>query len=189
MIANKLTKSVVITGGSGTGKTTLCRRLLTHFLLEPIPVHMTRKIRLGEIENIDAVFLTEEEFKSNFTSGKYLQETLESTYFSSSYYGCPKEWLDLTLKGQFTCFVSPTVNVAKKLKGEFGDKIFWIHLIANKETLLQRMNWRETNVSRNDFEQRVERAITSVNVDDSDLIIDTSKLNAWEIFFKALVKI
>jgi len=47
MIANKLTKSVVITGGSGTGKTTLCRRLLTHFLLEPIPVHMTRKIRLA----------------------------------------------------------------------------------------------------------------------------------------------
>jgi hypothetical protein len=51
------------------------------------------------------------------------------------------------------------------------------------------MNWRETKVDHNDFEQRVERAIASVNVDDSDLIIDTSNLNAWEIFFQALVKI
>jgi guanylate kinase len=150
---------------------------------------MTRKIRFGEIENIDSVFLTEEEFKSNFSSGKYIQETLESTYFSSSYYGCPKQWLDVTSQGQFSCFVSPTVMVAKKLKEELGDKVFWIHLIANKETLLQRMNGRQTKVDDKDFEQRIDRAIASVNVDGNDLVIDTSNLNAWEIFFQALVKI
>jgi guanylate kinase len=33
---------------------------------------MTRDLRFGEIENVDAVFLTEEEFKRNFSLGIYL---------------------------------------------------------------------------------------------------------------------
>ena len=189
MIGGKLTKSVVITGASVTGKTTLCRRLLVHFGVQPVPVHTTRSLRDGEIAAVDSVFMSEEDFKTHFSKGDYLQDTLESTYFSGAYYGCPKEWISSTREDNFTCFVSPTVKMAKKLKENLGDKIFWVHLIANKNIREERLKKRDPNLKKEEFETRVERGGVVVDIDGHDLVIDTSNLNAWEIFFRALVNI
>lgn len=184
-----LDKSVIITGASVTGKTTLCRRLIVHFGLQPIPVHMTREPRNGEIENIDGVFVSEEEFKARFLKGSYLQDSLESAYFSGAYYGCPEDWIDLTKKGDHRCFVCPTVKMAKKIKEMLGQNIFWIHLTTNKEVRQQRLMRRNPDMKKEDFDSRIERGDDPVNTTGNDLIIDTSYLNAWEIFFQALTRL
>ena len=190
MITNKLSKSIIITGASVTGKTTLCRRLLVHFLAQPMPVHMTRLVRNGEIENIDAIFISEEQFKDNFaTKGMYLQETLESAYFAGSYYGCSKQWVESAKHGEFSCFVCPTVKMAQKIKNELGNKIFWIHLVTDQKTREERLIERNSNEKKEDIGARLERGNAIVDITGHDLIIDTSNLKAWEIFFRALVSI
>jgi guanylate kinase len=189
MITNKLGKTVVITGAAATGKTTLCRRLLTHFLVNPKPVHMTRKLRDGEIENVDAVFLTEEEFMLKFEQGVYIQDSLDSTYFSGAYYGCPLDWIESTDNGDYTCVVSPTILVARKIKERLGKKVVWIHLSADKDTLIERLRERSPHMRAEDVEARMSRAVAKIDVTGSDILIDTSHLKAWEIFFQAMVRI
>jgi guanylate kinase len=189
MITNKLSKAVVITGASVTGKTTLCRRLLVHFLVEPLPVHMTRAQRGGEIENVDAVFISEEQFKNNFTKGLYLQETLESSYFAGAYYGCPRQWVENTHLGEFSCFVCPTVKMAQRLKKELANKIFWIHLVTDPKTREERLLQRVSTEKQEDTTLRLQRGNAVVDITGHDLQIDTSNLKPWEIFFRALVSI
>jgi len=185
----ELNKSIIITGASVSGKTTLCRRLIVHFGLQPIPVHMTREPRNGEIENVDAVFISEDKFKNNFLRGDYLQKSLESAYFSGAYYGCPKKWINYTLDNDYRCFVCPTVKMAKEIKESLKENIFWIHLITNKEVRLERLMKRSPNMKKEDFDARIEKGDAPVDTNGNDLIIDTSYLNAWEIFFNALAKL
>ena len=189
IIKNHLSKSVVITGASVAGKTTLCRRLMTHFCLEPLPVQMTRKSRGGEVENVDGVFIVEEEFKLRFSKGCYMQKSLESAYFSGSYYGCPRKWVSSIESGNYHCFVCPTVKMAKEIKDLLGKKIFWVHLVANSAVRRQRLMQRNPDMKKEDFESRIARGSASIDVSGNDLVIDTSYLNAWEIFFHALARI
>ncbi len=184
-----LSKSIIITGASVTGKTTLCRRLMVHFGLEPLPVHMTRELRGGEIENFDGVFIKEDEFKDRFSKGDYLQDTLESVYFSGAYYGCPREWIKNTKEGKYHCFVCPTVMMAKEIKEILGNNIFWVHLTTNKEVRLERLMRRNPNMEKDNFEARIKRGDAPVDISGNDLVIDTSYLNAWEIFFNALTRL
>jgi guanylate kinase len=185
----KLNKSIIVTGASVAGKTTLCRRLMVHFELEPLPVHMTRESRNGEIENVDAIFINEDEFKSCFQKGYYLQDSLEASFFSGSYYGCPKKWLYNTKDGKYHCFVCPTVKMAKEIKEALGKKIFWIHLITNEHVRLERLMRRNPNMKKEYFDARINKGNASVDIAGHDLLIDTSYLNAWEIFFNALTRL
>lgn len=188
-IKKQLDKSVIITGVTVTGKTTLCRRLIVHFGLDPMPVHTTRKLRDGEIENIDGIFISEQEYKTRFDNGEYLQESLESAYFSGAYYGCPREWINSTKHGNYSCFVCPTVKMAKEIKETLGSKIFWIHLIADNDIRQQRLMHRNPNMQKENFDTRIKKGDTAVDIAGNDLVIDTSHLNAWEIFFHALTSL
>lgn len=184
-----LDKSIIITGASVTGKTTLSRRLSVHFGLDPMPVHMTRDIRDGEIRNVDGIFITEEEFKKNIRDNYYIQESLRSAYFSGTYSGCPREWIEATIRGDWRCFVCPTVVIAGKIKKILKKNIFWIHLTTNEEVRRQRLMKRNPDMKKEDFNERIKRGGVFVDTTGCDLIIDTSRLNAWEIFFHALIKL
>lgn len=181
-----LTKSIIITGASVTSKTTLFRCLIVHFGLFPIPVHTTRELRSCENRNIDGLFVSEEEFKTCFLKGDYIQDSLESTYFSGAYYGCPKEWIFCTMRGDFNCFVSPTVKTARQIKETLGHKIFWIHMIANNNVRKQRLKKRNPNMKKEEFDIRIKRGDAPVDITGHDLIIDTSFLNVSEIFSSAI---
>jgi guanylate kinase len=182
----KLSNSVLITGASVTGKTTLYRCLVVHFGLLPTPVHMTRAPRDGEIWSLDGVFMSEEEFKKRFHGGDYMQESLESAYYGGAYYGCPKEWIDSTLRGDYNCFVCPTVKMAKKIKEALGPNIIWIHLVANKSVRRARLLNREPDLDKKKFTLRIEQGDTPVDIAGYDLLINTSYLKAGDIFLRAL---
>jgi len=181
-----LSKSVVITGASVTGKTTLFRCLVSHFALIPMPVHTTRELRGDEIRDVDAVFVSVDEFKERFSRGDYIQESLESMYFSGAYYGCPKEWINFTRRGETNCFVCPTVVTARKIKETLKDKIFWVHMTANNSVRQERLLRRNPEMSQEDFEARIKRGDVQVDITGNDLVMDTSYLSANEIFFKAI---
>ena len=189
VITNQLKTSVIITGASTTGKTTLARRLLVHFLVQPDPVHMTRQARDGEIENVDAIFITEKKFKENFRNNLYLQENIKDTFFNDVYYGCPSTWEHNTKRGIYSCFVSPTVKLAQNLKSRLGNKIVWIHLTTNEEIRKKRLLERNPEISKNDFGQRIQAGNRKIDTTGCDISIDTSYLKPWEIFFQSIIKI
>lgn len=184
-----LSKSVIITGASVTGKTTLFRCLVVHFGLLPIPVHMTRELRDGEVRDVDGVFISEEEFKVRLLKNNYIQDSLESAYFSGAYYGCPKEWIHCTMRGDTNYFVCPTVKMAKKIKGILDRKILWIHLVANKNVRQQRLMRRDPNLEKKDFDTRIKRGDVPIDITGHDLLINTSFLTAGDIFSRAITRL
>lgn len=57
--------SFIVTGASASGKSTLIRESIEagyHYL----PTHMTRGMRADEVDGVDGIFLTREQFESNF---------------------------------------------------------------------------------------------------------------------------
>lgn len=181
-----LEKSVVLTGPSASGKTTLHVCMTIHFSLVPDPVHTTRPLRVGEVSGVDVRSMSEEEYLQNFDAGAYLEDSPESAYFSGSYYGTPRAWIESTTRRDFNCFVCPTVKVARRLKEVLGGEIFWIHLSANEEVRMKRLAKRNPDMNMEDFSARVNRGSQKVDISGHDYCIDTSRLGARDIFLKAV---
>lgn len=76
---------VFIVGGSGTGKTTLAKKLIEQGYFEKAITCTSRKPRVGEENFIDYIFSTPEDMKRMYESG----ELLEYTEFGGNWYGCP----------------------------------------------------------------------------------------------------
>lgn len=189
MIASKLKKTVIITGASASGKTTLYRRMLVHFLFDPTPVHMTRRLRFGEVENVDAVFISEKKYKENFSKNLYLQEKIEDGYFNGTYSGCPKKWVSDTNMGRFSCVICPTEKMAKSLKETLGSKVLWVHLVASQSDRRCRLIKRSFgHIKEEDLTEKVRHGSRDVDIDGHDFLVDTSILNKWDVFFTVAVK-
>lgn len=181
-----LKQSVIITGASASGKTTLHCCLSVHFGLVPVPTHSTRKLRIGEVSGIDVVSMSEDEYMTRFNEGEYLEESPESAYFSGAFYGSPREWISATHRGEYNCFVCPTVRIARKVKEELGESIAWIHMTASPVVRKERLVRRDPSIQEEDFHTRLKRGGAVVDISGHDLCIDTSCLTAYEIFSRAM---
>lgn len=183
----QLERSVIITGASASGKTTLHCCLSVYFGLVPVPIHTTRKLRGGEVLDIDVVSVSEDEYTTRFNKGEYLEESPESAYFSGAFYGSPREWISATCRREYNCFVCPTVGVAKRAKEELGEAIVWIHMEASPAVRKERLMRRDPAIKQEDFHTRLKRGGSVVDISGHDLRIDTSYLTAHEIFSRAML--
>jgi guanylate kinase len=85
----------VISAPSGSGKTTLCRQLLKR--CRDIVISRsatTRRLRKGEKNRRDYIFISEQRFKKYRRLGKLLEWARVFGYF----YGTPKDFVDESLK-------------------------------------------------------------------------------------------
>lgn len=174
--------SIVITGASACGKTTLYHHLLDLTNLIASPPHMTRAPREGEKPGIDAIFVTEEQFKLNFSNGKYIEDSLDFAKFNNNYYGSPVDWIYRVLKGDQLCFVSPSTGIARHVKTQVKDKILWVHLTATDEVRRKRIKEREPNITDEELHRRLTGGDSQETPEDCDLMIDTSTLTAEQIY-------
>jgi len=83
-------KVLVITGATGTGKTTVQDYLISHYPATKIITHTTRPPRAGEVDGVDYYFETEESFPKN--------HYLESVLYSGYHYGSSQEGIAAGLK-------------------------------------------------------------------------------------------
>lgn len=180
-----LQSSVILTGASASGKTTLHCCLTVKNGLVPTPVHTTRKMRTGELPGIDAVFLNEAEYLRMFQIGSYIESTPDEGYFSGAYYGCPRAWITQTEQGSHNCFVCPTVRNARLIKQELGQKIVWIHLLASETVRRIRLKRRNPNMESNHLQQRIASGSRQLDLNLCDAILDTSFLNPCDILRRA----
>ena len=91
MISDPEYKTIVVSAPSGTGKTTLNRRLVAEFdIIELSTSHTTRPAREGEKNGIDYHFISQEEFQNKIIK----EEFLEWAEVHGNFYGTSRTEID-----------------------------------------------------------------------------------------------
>ena len=86
-MSRKKGKLIVISGPSGTGKGTVCARLLEDKMNDFSVSMTTRSPREGEVDGREYYFVTREEFEKNIEAGNFLEH---ATVFDNLY-GTPRD--------------------------------------------------------------------------------------------------
>lgn len=86
-MSRKKGKLIVISGPSGTGKGTVCARLLEDKMNDFSVSMTTRSPREGEVDGREYYFVTREEFERNIEAGNFLEH---ATVFDNLY-GTPRD--------------------------------------------------------------------------------------------------
>ncbi len=86
-MSRKKGKLIVISGPSGTGKGTVCARLLEDKMNDFSVSITTRSPREGEVDGREYYFVTREEFEKNIEAGNFLEH---ATVFDNLY-GTPRD--------------------------------------------------------------------------------------------------
>ena len=105
--------AIIISAPSGTGKTTVCNSLR-----EIVPSlkftisHTTRKIREGEVDGIDYIFISKKEFESKIKNNDFL----EWAQVHGNYYGTSLESADTTINKGYDTLLEIDIQGVKSLR-------------------------------------------------------------------------
>lgn len=160
----------VITGASGTGKTTVASYLVKHFHMHQVVTHTTRKPRPGEVDGVDYYFESPVSIKQ--------RHLLESVTYDGHLYGSSEEGLAAGWQaGQDDVIVLETVGAARYHQ-LFGDRCVVIYLTVSPAVSLgDRMQQRGESLARikarqNSVEDRRDRTCPPSIVDFAHVIIN-----------------
>jgi len=132
---------IVISGPSGVGKGTVCKRLLSNNKNINLSVSATtRQARAGEIDKVSYYFISKEEFEKMVEKGEFL----EYAYVHGNYYGTPKKYvLDKVKNGQ-DVLLEIDIQGALKVKEIYPDGVFIFIMPPSMEELKKRIINRGT---------------------------------------------
>ena len=133
---------VVVTAPSGTGKTSICRRVAREMKSVSYSVSVTtRKPRRGERNGRDYVFVTDKRFKQLVSAGKFAEWA--SVY--GSCYGTPRSWLESKLgKGQ-SVLLALDRNGGEMIRKKYPDAVLVYLLPPSVKELKRRLEGRRTD--------------------------------------------
>lgn len=141
----------VMSGPSGTGKGTICQRLLENkkndvFLSIS---STTREIRKGEVDGVTYNYTTTDNFKSMIENG----EMLEYAIYSGNYYGTPKKSVEDMLSSGKNVLLEIEPQGALKVKEIFPEAVLMFIIPPSIKELKKRLEER----GRENAEQIAER--------------------------------
>lgn len=127
---------IVVSGPSGVGKGTVCKRLLSDNDRISLSVSATtRAARAGEIDKISYFFIDKEEFEDMVKR----EEFLEYAYVHGNYYGTPKKYvMDKIEKGQ-DVLLEIDIQGALKVKEIYPDGVFIFIMPPSMDELKKRI--------------------------------------------------
>lgn len=121
-------KVLVITGATGTGKTTVQDYLVAHYPVTKVITHTTRPPRQGEVDGVDYYFETEASFPKN--------HYLESVTYAGYHYGSSREGLARGFeRAPFDAIVLDSKGAITYAE-ELGDQAVIIFLTVSESTKL-----------------------------------------------------
>lgn len=145
---------VVISGPSGAGKGTICKKLLKDMNDLKLSVSATtRNPREGEIEGISYYFIDEEEFKKRIKN----EEFLEYAKVYGNFYGTPKKEVFEHLKAGDDIILEIDTQGALQVKKNYPMGVFIFILPPTLTELKNRIEGRGTD-SREVILRRMECA-------------------------------
>ena len=174
---------LVISSPSGTGKTTICKKLLEYDKNIHLSVSVTtRKKRKNEVEGVDYYFRS----KKDFITLKSENAFIENALVFENYYGTLKEYVDKTIINNDIIFDIDWQGT-KQLSKFKNLKLVKIYLITDsKKELKNRLIKRDQN-----SEEEIKKRFSAFDEDikhwnDYDYIVINKNL---DVCFKQIEKI
>ena len=145
---------IVVAAPSGTGKTTVCRRVVDHDGESVFSVsHTTRAKRAGEVDGRDYHFVEEPRFLELVEAGAFLEHAV----YNQNRYGTSHASLDGPMGEGLDVLLEIEVQGARQVRERRPDARFVFLLPPSFATLRERLEGRETD-SAEQIERRLEVA-------------------------------
>lgn len=170
---------IVISGPSGCGKGTICKKLLERNDSLNLSISTTtRKPRKGETDRENYFFIGEDDFKKMIEN----DQLLEYANVYGNYYGTPKEFVLEKLKNGKDVLLEIDIQGALKVREVYKKGIFIFILPPSMEELKSRIVNRGTETKK-DIEKRFESAYNELKfVKEYDYaVINDDVSNAVEV--------
>ena len=167
----------IVSAPSGTGKTTLCKKLVSAVPNLRFSVsYTTRPPRPGEVNDRDYTFVSRHEFKLMFER----EEFVESAEIHGELYGTSKKRLEELTNSGIGVVLDIDTQGAMQLKKKWGEGVYIFIFPPSIELLRERLEKRMTD-SREEMGKRLKNAVLEIkNYHEYDYVI----IN--DIFEKAL---
>jgi len=140
MLSSKKGLLIVLSGPSGVGKGTICKKLIEYFNAWYSVSVTTREKRNGEIEGKDYFYVSKEEFEEKIRDNDFLEYAI----YNNNYYGTLKSKINEKLDNNIDVFVEIEVNGAKNIKNIYKDSVLIYILPPSLEELKERLIERNT---------------------------------------------
>ncbi|MDO4207761.1 MAG: guanylate kinase [Lachnospiraceae bacterium] len=159
---------VVVSGLSGAGKGTICKRLLEKYPDYVLSVSVTsRKPREGEEHGREYFFITKEEFEDRINQGKLL----EFAQYVGNYYGTPKDWVEEQLNAGKDIVLEIELQGAFQVRKKIPEAVLIFVLPPDMEELKRRLVNRGTETME-EIDRRIQRALEEMEfVPEYDYVI------------------
>jgi guanylate kinase len=172
-LENRKGRIIAISAPSGSGKTTIVRRVLKDIpeLIFSVSA-TTRKRRKDEKEGADYYFITENEFKKKIDNNEFI----EWEKFYDYYYGTYKKVVDIAVNDGKTVILEVDVKGALSLKKIYPDAVLIYIVPPSFDEIVNRLVKRKTE-DRADLQKRIDRAKMELELKDKfDYFVDNTEL-------------
>lgn len=150
---------IVVSGPSGAGKGTICKKLLENNTRIMVSVSATtRAPRAGEEDGKNYFFINKEHFKEMLAQDEFL----EYAKVYDNYYGTPKKYVLDNLNCGNDVLLEIDIAGALKIKESFRDGVFIFILPPSMEELKKRIVGRGTE-SEEDIKKRYGAALDEIH--------------------------
>lgn len=174
---------LVVSGPSGTGKGTICKKMVEMNDAIKLSVSATtRQPRLGEKEGISYYFKTREEFEKMVENGEFLEYAM----IYDNYYGTPKQAIVDQLDAGVDVILEIEMQGARQIREVCPDAVFVFILPPSLDELKHRIVGRGTE-TKEQIEKRFNSAYNEIKLlGDYDYfifnnIVDKSAEEIFEI--------
>ena len=169
---------IVVSGASGTGKGTVCKKILSDLPEVAYSISATtRAPRPGEVDGKEYYFLSVEEFKSWIADGKFL----EHAEVYGNFYGTPLNKIEERLNRGEDILLEIDVQGALNVKRKCPEGVYIFLLPPSLEELKRRIEGRGTETPES-LARRMKNALAEINVglEYDYVVVNDSVENAVE---------
>jgi len=151
-------KLIIISGPSGVGKSTICKRIVKHLKNVYLSVSVTTRPKgVTEVDGRDYWFISQQEFQERIDKGLLLEHAKVFGHF----YGTPKEKVVDALKAGKVVILEIDVQGARQVKAIFPDAVMVFILPPSAKELAERLG-RRGREGAGAAEKRLNEASTEI---------------------------